>query len=158
MITIFRTVTNNDFSFLKRLYQSTRKQELEAINWDEKQKIEFMEFQFNAQHYHYINAYKGAEFNIITWNNKDIGRFYIWKTESQIRILDITLLPDYQGKGIGTKILNQFIKESEKSGKTLNLHVEYNNPALKLYKRLGFKKADDTGVYYFMERLPETKA
>ena len=72
--------------------------------------------------------------------------------------MDIALLPKYRGKGVGSEILNQLIKESNNSNKKLNIHVEYNNPALKLYERLGFKKTDDTGVYFFMEREPDIKA
>jgi ribosomal protein S18 acetylase RimI-like enzyme len=154
----FRAITNIDFPFLKKAYRSTREHELASTGWTEEEKSNFTDFQFNAQHAHYSNAYKGAEFNIIEWNKKDIGRLYLWETESEIRIVDITLLPEYRKRGIGTKILNDLIKKSNKTCKKLNIHVEYNNPALKLYERLGFKKIDDTGVYYFMERLPICKA
>lgn len=154
----FRSIEKTDFPFLKKVYRSTREEELNLTGWAEEEKIKFIEFQFNAQHSHYKNAYKGAEFNIIEWDKKDVGRLYIWETEQQIRIMDITILPKYRGKGIGTKILNNLIIESEETAKKINIHVEYNNPALKLYERLGFKKTDDTEVYFFMERMPETKA
>ncbi|HKJ79890.1 MAG TPA: GNAT family N-acetyltransferase [Prolixibacteraceae bacterium] len=150
-----RSVTTRDFSFLKKVYRSTREDELKLTGWDESEKEKFIEFQFNAQHSHYTNAYKGAEFNLILLKKTPIGRLYLWRTESQIRIMDIALLPEYRGKGIGTRILNSLIRESEKSVKKLNIHVEHNNPALSLYERMGFKKTDDTGVYYFMERLPK---
>jgi len=42
-----------------------------------------------------------------------------------------------------------------KTGKNLNLHFGSNNPALKLYERLGFKTIDINGVNYFMERMPK---
>jgi len=68
--------------------------------------------------------------------------------------MDIALLTEFRGKGIGTFILNDLVKKSEKVDKKINIHVEYNNPALKLYERLGFKRTDDTGIYFFMERIP----
>lgn len=151
----FRNIQSNDFTFLKKVYRSTREEELDRTMWNEDEKSKFIDFQFNAQHSHYTNAYKGAGFNIIEWNNIKVGRLYLWETETQIRIMDIALLIEFRGKGIGTFILNDLIKKSEKVEKKLNIHVEYNNPALKLYERLGFKKTDDTGVYYFMERMPE---
>jgi len=154
----FRKVTNDDFAFLQKVYRSTREEELSQANMSEDDKSRFIEFQFNAQHKHYSQAYKGAEFNLILLDDKPAGRLYVWRTESQIRIMDIALLPDFQGKGIGTKILQSIIQESEKSEKKLNIHVEYFNPALRLYERLGFKKMDDTGIYYFLERLPQTDA
>lgn len=150
----FRKINEKDFPFLKKVYRSTRENELDSTGWDETQKSGFIEFQFNAQHAYYMNVYKDAEFQIIKSDSTDIGRLYIWNTEHQIRIIDIAILPEYRGKGVGTKILSDLIQESEQSGKKLNIHVEYFNPALRLYERLGFKKADDTGVYLFMERLP----
>jgi GNAT superfamily N-acetyltransferase len=150
----FRPISEADFSFLKKVYRSTRQQELQVTGWTEEKQAEFIEFQFNAQHVHYTSAYAGAEFQVIVLNKTDAGRLYLWRTEKQIRIMDIALLPEYTGNGIGTKILESLIGESEKSGKKLNIHVEYYNPALRLYERLGFKKTDDTGIYYFMERMP----
>ena len=153
-----RNISNTDFPFLKKVYRSTREKEMELFNWSEEQKSNFIDFQFNAQHSHYINSFKGADFLIIKLNRTDIGRLYIWRTESQMRVIDISLLEKYRAKSIGTKILTGLIKESKKSGKKMNLHVEHNNPALKLYKRLGFEIREDTGTYYFMERIPESNS
>jgi len=154
----FRPVSKSDFPFLKRLYRSTRENELDNTDWDEEQKDKFIEFQFNAQHSHYTISFKGADFLIIVLNRKDIGRLYLWRTENQILIIDITLSEKYRGKAIGTKILTDLIEESNKTEKKLNLHVDPKNPVLKLYERLGFKKTEDTWVYFFMERIPEKKA
>ena len=153
----FKQISNSDFPFLRKVYRSTREEEMKLTPWNEEEKTKFIDFQFDAQHSHYSNSYKDAEFMIIVKDKRDVGRLYLWKTEHQIRIMDIALLPEFRGQGIGTKILKDLIKESDDSGKKLNIHVEYNNPALKLYERLGFKKIDDTGVYFFMERLPEVK-
>ena len=152
----FRNIQPNDFPFLKKVYRSSREEELDKTMWNEEEKSKFIDFQFNAQHSHYTNAYKGAEFNIIEWNKVKVGRLYLWETETQIRIMDIALLTEFRGKGIGTFILNDLIKKSIKVEKKINIHVEYNNPALKLYERLGFEKTDDTGIYFFMERIPDS--
>jgi len=153
----YRIITENDFPFLRKLYRSTREEELSLSSMTEEEKQKFIEFQFNAQHTYYKSAYSGAEMKIILLNNSPAGRLYLWRTENQIRIMDISLLPKYRGQGTGTKILKSLIRESEESKKKLNIHVEYYNPALKLYKKLGFQKTDDTGVYYFMEREPAEK-
>lgn len=157
MVFSFRPLTKSDFPFLIKLYRSTRAEELKTYDWNEEQKDKFIEFQFNAQHSHYINSFKGADFLIIILNKTEIGRIYLWRTDSQIQIIEISLLEKYRGKSIGTNILTELIEESKKTGKKLNLHVEHNNPAIKLYKRLGFRITEDTGVYYFMERIPEIK-
>ena len=150
----FRKVREEDFPFLRKVYRSTREEELSQANMSEEDKSRFIEFQFNAQHSHYSQAYKDAEFDLILLDDKPAGRLYVWRTETQIRIMDIALLPDFQGKGVGTKILQSIIQESEKSVKKVTIHVEYFNPALRLYERLGFRKVDDSGIYFYMERLP----
>jgi len=152
----FRKVHEEDFPFLRKVYRSTREEELLQAGMSEEDKSRFIEFQFNAQHAYYTQAYKNAEFNLILVDNLPAGRLYIWRTKTQIRIMDIALLPDFRGKGVGTKILQSIIQESEKSGKKVAIHVEYFNPALRLYERLGFIKVDDSGIYFYMERLPKT--
>jgi GNAT superfamily N-acetyltransferase len=138
-----RKIKDSDMLFLKMVYRSTREDEMEPTGWTEEQKSGFIDFQFNAQHAYYLNVYKDALFRIIEVKKTDIGRLYTWETEKQIRIVDIAILPEFRGKGIGTKILSDLIQQSESSGKSLSIHVE------------GFKKTDDTGVYLFMERLPK---
>lgn len=151
----FRKVNENDFPFLRKVYRSTREEELSHSGMSDEDKSRFIEFQFNAQHAHYSQSYKDAEFDLILLDNEPSGRLYTWRTETQIRIMDIALLPYLQGNGVGTRILKSIIQESEKTGKKVSLHVEYFNPALRLYERLGFKKVDDSGIYFYMERYPK---
>ena len=150
-----RKVEENDLLFLKQVYRSTREEELALTKMSPEEKNQFVDFQFNAQHAHYLKAYQGADFQIVLLDGEQAGRLYLWETESQIRIMDIALLGQFRGKGVGTKILNDLIQDSESKGKRLTIHVEYFNPALRLYERLNFKRTDDTGIYYFMERQPE---
>ena len=48
----------------------------------------------------------------------------------------IAVHKSYRGKGIGSRLIQQAIETSEGS---IALHVEYDNPAVRLYERLGFK-------------------
>jgi len=67
---------------------------------------------------------------------------------------DITLLPPFRRKGIGTSLLEDLIKRSGKVQKKISLHVDHANPALKLYLRLGFIHIKNNGRHYYMERNP----
>jgi ribosomal protein S18 acetylase RimI-like enzyme len=71
------------------------------------------------------------------------------------RIVDIALLPEQRGKGIGTALLRDLLAEADGTGKRVTIHVERLNPALRLYERLGFRVAEE-GVYLFLERPPAT--
>jgi ribosomal protein S18 acetylase RimI-like enzyme len=84
------------------------------------------------------------------------GRFYVHRGESEIRIIDIALLPEHRGNGIGSALLRALLSEADAGGKSVTIHVERLNPALRLYKRLGFALAEDKGVYLFLERPPAT--
>lgn len=107
--------------------------------------------QFNAQHKYYQENYTGSKFDIILNNNVPVGRLYVARWEKEIRIIDIALLSKYRRKGIGSMLLKDIMAEAAKIGKTVSIHVEHYNPALGLYEGLGFRKIDDTGVYFLME-------
>lgn len=151
----FTPVTPEDMGFLKKVYRSTREEEMNLTDWDESQKTAFIDQQFQAQHDYYRQVYSGATFSIIHLDGIPAGRLYIWESDSQIRIMDIALLPGFRNKGAGTSILSDLIRTSEENNKILSIHVENYNPALQLYLRLGFEKKDQTGVYYYLERHPK---
>lgn len=145
-----------DLDFLRKLYISTRWDEVAVlIDWTEQQKLNFLSEQFSFQHAHYMEQYAGADFFLIKNGKTKIGRLYKEYRTDEIRIIDIALLPEYRGKGIGGRIMESILAEAKKKDLAVRIHVEHNNPAMKLYNRLGFKKIGDTGVYFFMEWNPE---
>jgi ribosomal protein S18 acetylase RimI-like enzyme len=83
---------------------------------------------------------------------------YIARWPEEIRIVDLALLPEYRNAGIGTGILTDLIAEATQSNKPVRIHVERFNPALNLYRRLGFAKIGEHGVYDLMERHCSTPA
>jgi ribosomal protein S18 acetylase RimI-like enzyme len=68
--------------------------------------------------------------------------------------MDIALAPAYRGRGIGSGLLRSLIAEAQASARKLSIHVESNNPARRLYERLGFRVAGEHGVYVLLERAP----
>ncbi len=152
----FRPITESDKIFLFKLYCTTRENELSLTDWSAEQKDVFLQQQFNAQHKYYHEYFPHASFLIILDNEKPIGRIYTDRRIDEIRLIDITLLPEYRGKGIGTLLLKDLQSEAEEAGKPLRIHVEKFNPALHLYERLGFTRISDSVVYYLMEWPPKT--
>lgn len=150
-----RSARPDDEEFLFRLYASTREEELSLVAWSETQKRTFLRSQFDAQSRHYREHYPGANFDVILLDGRPVGRLYVARWKAEIRIMDIALLPEYRGAGIGTKLLEDLLSEAEGSGKPLSIHVERVGPARRLYERLGFSEVADKGVYLLMERLPE---
>ena len=149
-----RTATAGDTGFLTAVYASTRMEELAATDWTDAQKTEFCRMQSTAQDAHYRQHYLTAEFQVIESAGTPAGRLYVDRWTREIRIMDIALLPEHRGMGIGTRLLRELQREAAGCGKSLSIHVERFNPARHLYERLGFRIIEDKGVYQLMEWTP----
>ena len=143
-----------DEEFLYGLYASTRAEELAHVPWDAAQKAAFLRMQFAAQNHHYRTYYADCDFEIILANGDAIGRLYLHRAESEYRIIDIALLPEWRGQGIGGALLESIVAEADAHAKLVSLYVEGFNRASQLYERLGFVQGKIEGVYYYMERQP----
>ena len=147
-----RPVVEGDRETLYRIYASTRTEELSMVPWNADEKEQFLRMQFHAQTVHYDKNYPQAQFQMILMDDQVAGRLYVDRVGKLIQIIDIALFPEFRGQGIGTAILKDLIAESAQSQMPLQIHVEKNNPAKRLYKRLGFVEVGDAGVYDLMER------
>jgi ribosomal protein S18 acetylase RimI-like enzyme len=147
----FRPIAENDLPFLLQVYASTRTEEMAMVPWADEEKQQFLAMQFQAQHTHYMQHYPEAKFDIIVWRDNRVGRLYIGEWATEVRIIDIALLPEYRNQGLGSFLLNGLMEHATGEQKTLSIHVEQNNPAMRLYKRLGFQKINSHGVYDLME-------
>lgn len=153
-----RPITDADLPFLRRLYGSTRTEELTAVPWSDAEKEVFLDMQFQAQHSHYQTHYAQSRFDVIEEAGQPIGRLYVDRRPDEIRIVDIALLPSHRNRGIGTSLLTDLLAEGQRTGLPVTIHVERFNPALDLYRRLGFRGLNDLGVYLLMSWQPEQTA
>lgn len=147
----------NDLDFLRELYASTRREEMVPSGWPQERIEEFLLQQFEAQHSFYQENFSSSDFDLIRSSSNDlIGRLYLDERDDEFRIIDIALLPDWRGQGIGGDILRRIIERAFEVGKAVAIHVEQNNPAMHLYSRLGFEMIEEQGVYHLMEVKPPT--
>ena len=146
-----RPICDTDIAFLSKLYASTRTQELSQVPWSEPEKQLFLDQQFDTQHQYYQQQFPVASFDVVLSGDKPIGRLYVDQREDEIRLIDIALIPDSRGRGIGSQLINDILEHACSQSKAVRIHVEVSNPAMRLYKRLGFKQIDDNGIYHLME-------
>lgn len=146
----FRSMGDEDLEFSYRVYADTRAEEMAQVPWSDGEKEKFLRMQFQAQHAHYQKHYSGASFDIILLGEEPVGRLFVHRGEEEICIVDIALLREHRGRGLGGKIMGDLLQEARKAEKPVRIHVLNNNRALHLYNRLGFQKVDDTGVYSLM--------
>jgi ribosomal protein S18 acetylase RimI-like enzyme len=146
-----RAETDTDIQFLLGLYASTREEELAAVPWSDEQKRAFVSQQFHAQRTHYRKYFADCAFDVIAQRGEPAGRLYLQARQTQLHIIDITLLPDWRRRGIGGTIVRALQDAGRACGKGVGIMVEKFNPALRLYERLGFVPIADHGIYLEME-------
>jgi len=143
----------SDQDFLFAVYASTRQDELSLSAWDEKQKLAFVEMQFNAQNQQYRMSYPEAETNLILIDQRPIGRMIV-DDGDQLTLVDIALLPEYRGQGIGSRLIAALLEKASATGKPVSLHVLRYNRAVQLYSRLGFSIIGEDEMYFRMKWTP----
>jgi GNAT superfamily N-acetyltransferase len=148
-----RLETDADLPFLMQLFASTREDELAVTGWPPEVKQAFLAQQFQAQRHHYRTYIPTCRFDVLECRGEPVGRLYIEARQTQENVVDIALLPAWRGQGIGTAILEALIEYAGKGGRGVGIFVEKFNPALRLYRRLGFTEIQDTGIYLEMERV-----
>jgi ribosomal protein S18 acetylase RimI-like enzyme len=145
-------VRADDRTFLLALYATAREEELRLLDWSPAQREAFLRQQFDAQDHHYRTNYPGATLDVVLLDGQPVGRLYVARWASEMRIMDIALMPGYRDAGVGTGLLRAVIAEAEEARKKVSIHVEQFNPALRLYERLGFVPVAEHGVYLLLER------
>ncbi len=154
MCLMLRPVELGDDEFIYRVYASTRADEMALVNWTDEQKEAFLRMQVNAQTDHYKNYYPRAQYHIIQREDILIGRLITDQSPKNILIIDIALLPPYRAAGIGTAVMKNLMNYAQEINLPIILRVEFFNPALNLYARLGFVKTGEMSIYHEMTWTP----
>jgi ribosomal protein S18 acetylase RimI-like enzyme len=143
----FRAISDDDLPFLARVYAASGTDSFAVAPWPEAEKAGFVHMQFNLQHMHFQKQYPQADWLVIMREAEELGRLYIERRAREHRIIDLALLPEHRGKGIGEALLRDVMDEAAGRRKAVSIHVEKTSPAMRLLRRLGFTVRDDNGVY-----------
>ena len=139
----FREYRDIDFQFVYELKEKCFKWYIEKIyGWDSKIQIELTKKEVNENLFN---------MNIIQQAGKDIGLLTFYYDDiGDARIGMFAILPKFQGKGIGTQILRNILEDNADIRIYLKTYKE--NPARHLYRKVGFKKYDETDTHWLMKR------
>jgi len=154
-----RPRTDADADFLEAVYFAHRWEEVAQTGWPEPVRLAFLSDQHRLQRLHYDQHYPDASYAVVEEHGRPIGRLYTLCSAGDMRIMDIGLMPEARGRGLGGALLDAVLRQAPTLGASkISIHVEQNNPARRLYERLGFVKAGEANIYDRLERLvePET--
>jgi ribosomal protein S18 acetylase RimI-like enzyme len=135
-----RPARPDDRDFLVGLSEATMREHAERVwGWNDAEQIAFFE-----------NRFQPDKWQIIQAEGRDIGVLIVEDEDDEIYLAEIQILPQWQGRGIGSSIVRSLMKEAAASGKPLTLRVLHvNERARTLYERLGFRpfKEIETHTY-----------
>lgn len=135
-----RKARASDKPFLLHLRKTTMTEHLEAAGI----------FLSSAQH----EARIEEEFEcalIAEYSGRPVGIAKCRETDDCIEIMQLQVLPEYQGRGIGKNIMSTFIEAAARQRKRLALSVLKANPAKRLYERLGFRVVGEDEYEFHMQ-------
>lgn len=145
---------SKDEVFLYELYRAVRKNEVDTWDWTEDQAEGFIQMQWLAQSRSYALQYPEAIRYIIQKDGQSIGQCYVHYDSDFMRLIDISIFPQWRGQGIGSTIIRNFLQEAQDRSISVCLSVTTVNPARRLYERLGFTINGATDMYVSMEWQP----
>ena len=150
----FRLVAPADQPFLAGLHASRRHSDMATVDWPEERKAQFLLDELKQQEAHYDEHYPGTDKLIVELGTLPIGRIYVHRVPGEIRLLDMALTGRACGCGIGTALIRELIDESRATGARINIHVEPDNPAKRLFARLGFSLLEQVEGFDYMSWDP----
>ncbi len=147
-----RPAEPGDRAFFRALFATTRLDAPILAQWPAAERDRFLDSQFQFQDQHYRGVYAAADFLVIAQHGAPAGRLILERGAETWLIVDIGLLPQLRGRGLGETLLKAIQRGAAAAGAaSVTLNVEVGNRARDLYTRLGFAETDDSGTHIAME-------
>jgi ribosomal protein S18 acetylase RimI-like enzyme len=150
-------VHDEDEGFLFELYVSVRLADFAGAGISDAELEALLLMQYEAQRSSYARRYPDARHLVVKDGDAPIGRAIVAETDEAIQLVDLALLKPYRGKGIGSILIRRLQKEAALVGKPMRLQVAMDNPAMRLYQRLGFRPMREQFHYLTMEWNPKAE-
>lgn len=146
-----RHAVDADLPRLKLLHADTRAEEMAMVPWPAEFKRDFLDQQFHFQHLHYLSHDPDADYLVLEHEGVVQGRYYLQRNTSDHRVIDICLMAEFRGRGLGQALLEDSMRNARALGRGMALEVLVTNlAALRLYERLGFMVVQSTQTHHFM--------
>nr|WP_294193302.1 GNAT family N-acetyltransferase [uncultured Sphingomonas sp.] len=132
---------------IRRAHVAHRRTLFAELGWPTEALAQLCDGQHVLQERHITDHHPAAGRWVIVAEGRAVGRLCVDQAYRPWRIVDIALLPDAQGRGLGGEALRRLLQEARAAGVSVDLHVGHDNPrAQALYRRLGFTDAIGTSA------------
>ncbi len=150
----------DDADLLLAIFASTRESDLRLLRLSGalsgSGSDAFLRMQFDAQSRHYGASYPNACDLIITVSDRPAGRILVDESATEILIIDLALLPEYRGIGVGAKLVRRMFESADANQLAIRCYVGTQSDARAFWDHLGFEELGSTGAHLMMERACET--
>ena len=140
-----RQATDADSEFAYQTKKAAFRTYVEAAGgWDETEQRQLHRRRFAEQ-----------EFQVVQVSGEDVGVLVVARRLDCMKVNQLFILPDYQGRGIGEAVMKGVIADAKGHGLPIRLRVlDTNTRAAAFYRRLGFVETGETDTHITMERSP----
>ena len=143
-----RSAGRDDFSFAERLYVESTNPLLKAIGrWDAA-----------AVAQRFSDGFRRGPSQIVCIDGKDIGWLQVSRRDASIHLHQVQLIKAFRNRGIGTELIRSVMAEAKRLDLPLTLNVIRGNPAIELYRRLGFRVVSEDAELLKMQWDPSACA
>ncbi|MFA6522124.1 MAG: GNAT family N-acetyltransferase [Patescibacteria group bacterium] len=142
-----RTATKEDMDFMRKVHHLAYHDVVEKQfgAWDEEKQDKFFD-----------DAWAENRYQILLDNGVPVGYCWVEYSDKRIDAHELVILPEFQGQGIGTKLLGSLIQEANTKKIPVRLQVLKANRAIDLYKKFGFEEVGENDTHFEMEYTPST--
>ena len=143
----FRKAYTCDSEFVFTVKKAAFREYAEQVwGWDDGYQKELHNRRFDSQ-----------DFRIIQFRGTDVGFLATSSTPDTLKVNQLFILPDYQGKGIGSACMMRIVDDANLDRKPVALQVlKVNTRGIAFYQSLGFIIVSESSTHFQMERLPES--
>lgn len=154
---IFQRASASDEPALFDVFCRVRTRDLEADSWDEQVRAATLRLQFDAQRRGYLQEWPAAETRLVLAGGTIAGWVVVDLSGPTLHLLDIAVVPELRGQGIGARIMRALQDEASRAGRPLILTVVRTNlAAVRLYSRLAFQVVQSDEMHLVLEwRQPD---
>jgi ribosomal protein S18 acetylase RimI-like enzyme len=139
-----RHAVAEDFEYCERLYFAGMKNIIEELG-----------LSAIAQKASFPQQWAVEEVRIISADGSDVGWLQSDMRKEGLFVGQLFVDSPFQGHGIGTQVMRQLIDEAAGQNQAVSLAVAKINPALRLYKRLGFRITHEDDRKFYMTLDPD---